>query len=446
MLIKNGLVALENSDEFQKLDIRVEGEKFTEFGENLSPKEGEEVLDASGKQILPGGIDPHVHFDEPGFESQEDFAHGSSAAISGGITTIIDMPCTSLPPVTSLANYKNKLGIVESKAVVDYGFFGGVSGNSLQEGFPKNMEELAPYVMGYKTYFVSGMETFKMVTPKDYPEILKTAKKLSRPVLLHAEDYEICSKLENKGDAPNTPKAFSASRPEEAEIEAVKTAVSIAKDVGADLHIVHVGTAKAVDYIKGDKISSETCPHYLAFDLDDFERIGSPLKICPPIKPNHNKDELWERLKNNEIDFMASDHAPSQKEQKYTDSIWDAYSGIPGCGTMYPFMYSKGFVEEKISLSQLTNLMSFNAAKRYGFDDRKGGIKEGKDADFVIINPEINHVIDGENLLSKGKVTPFDKMELNGVFEKTFIRGNLVHEYGKGVKVKGGFGKHILPK
>jgi dihydroorotase-like cyclic amidohydrolase len=183
----------------------------------------------------------------------------------------------------------------------------------------------------------------------------------------------------------------------------------------------------------------------LAFDLDDFEKIGSPLKICPPIKPNENKEKLWEALKNNEIDFLASDHAPAPAKQKLTESIWEAYSGIPGSGTMYPFIYSKGFVEEKISLSTLTSVMSLNAAKRYGFDDRKGGIKIGKDADFVIVNPNEKHIVDGKSSPSKGKVTPFDKMELNGVFEKTYVRGELVFDCKKGVVVKKGYGKHIRP-
>ena len=148
MIIKNSEIALPDRNELISLDIEIDQGKLVYIGENLK---GPDIIDAKGLQVFPGAIDPHVHFDEPGFTDREDFYHGTSAAASGGVTTIIDMPCTSIPPVTSLENLNNKLNIVNKRAVVDFGFYGGVSGQIMEADYQKNMAELAEFVMGFKT-------------------------------------------------------------------------------------------------------------------------------------------------------------------------------------------------------------------------------------------------------------------------------------------------------
>ncbi|MDZ7796915.1 MAG: amidohydrolase family protein [Candidatus Marinimicrobia bacterium] len=158
MIIKNGNIALHGSKHLITLDIETERGKIISMGEDLH---GTEVLDAEGLQIFPGAIDPHVHFNEPGFTGLEDFYHGSCEAVSGGVTTVIDMPCTSLPPVTSLENLQKKLDVVGKRSVVDFGFFGGISAQRYHSGYRTAMQELSKYVLGFKSYFLSGMDSFR---------------------------------------------------------------------------------------------------------------------------------------------------------------------------------------------------------------------------------------------------------------------------------------------
>jgi len=227
MIIKNGAVALPGREEPEAIDIRFRGEKIVELGKNLAGDE--EIIEAKGMLLLPGGIDPHVHFDDPGFTDREDFAFGSRFAASGGITTVIDMPCTSIPPVTTVANLEEKLKAVEKKAVIDYGFFGGVCPQSLGEGYPDNFRELSRIVFGFKTYFISVMELFSAVNHFQFRIILERAKELGTTILLHAEDYSyVAAATEYFMKRGDTPVYYYNSRPEAAEILAVRTALELA--------------------------------------------------------------------------------------------------------------------------------------------------------------------------------------------------------------------------
>ncbi|MGD9638074.1 MAG: allantoinase AllB [Alphaproteobacteria bacterium] len=440
--ISGAEVLIEGNEETILADILVKDGKIAAIGSDLP--DAKNTVEAKGLLALPGAIDSHVHFNDPGFETQEDFFQGTSAAASGGVTTIIDMPCTSLPPVTSLNNLENKLSIVSPKAIIDFAFHGGVSHLSMTEGFPLNMKEIAPYVAAYKTYTLSGMETFPKVSYDELDEVLKTAKELDRIVMVHAEDEDVCNQAKVNKES-NSPKEFSQSRPEEAEITAVKKVVSLAKKYQTDLHIVHIGTAKAASFLDEPYLSGETCPHYLAFTLDDFEKIGAPLKICPPIKPNHNKEELWQLVQNGKISFITSDHAPCPKERKQC-SIWQAYGGIPGVGTLFPYMFSEGYLKGKISLKKLSEITSLNTAKKFKLDDRKGSIKVGKDADIVLINAADEWLIKGDDFLSKGKVTPFENMIFKGKIYQTFVRGSKVYDHKDGICVARGYGNFQKPR
>ena len=161
------------------------------------------ILDCEGMITIPGGIDPHVHFDTPGFTHHEDFYHGSMSAAAGGVTTVIDMPCTSLPPVTNGKNFEEKFAAIKNESVIDYGLYGGVCANNF-ERFSQSMEELAgKKVKGFKTYFVSGMKTFPQISFPQFESILKKAKELNLPVLLHAEDADVISNMTKKYENAN---------------------------------------------------------------------------------------------------------------------------------------------------------------------------------------------------------------------------------------------------
>jgi len=444
MIIKNCEIALPDRNELISLDVEIDQGKLVYIGENL---EGPDIIDAKGLQIFPGAIDPHVHFDDPGFTDREDFYHGTACAASGGVTTIIDMPCTSIPPVISLNNLRSKLDIVSKKAVVDFGFFAGVSSQVMANDYRKNMAELAEFVMGFKTYFISGMDTFGALDLRQFQKVLARAKMLNRPVLLHAEDPGIVQEFTKAEKAKgNSWSNFYRSRPESAEYFAVTKAIAIAKATGAQLHIVHVGTGDAALLLKNEKnVSGETAPHYLEFSYKDLEKIGGALKTVPVVKDKGNSDVLWESLKNGTLDFIASDHAPAPTEQKNTGSAWTDYSGIPGSGTIFPYLYSEGLKKREMPLSRFLQVTSENAAKRYGFWDRKGSIEVGKDADLIFVDPKQNWTVKGEEFLSKGKTTPFENRTFSGKVVKTMLRGKFIYNSENGINVEPGYGKFIKP-
>ncbi len=444
MIIKNSKIALPDRNEFVSLDIEIDQGKIVSIGENL---QGSEILDASGMQIFPGAIDPHVHFNEPGFTDKEDFYHGTCAAASGGVTTIIDMPCTSVPPVTNLENFRTKLDTVKNKAVVDFGFFGGVSGQVMGADYQKNMAELAAYIMGFKTYFISGMDSFRSLSPDQLMKVLSEARKLQRPVLLHAEDPGIVNGLTKTQKALGKDWLnFFRSRPEEAEVFAVIKAIAAVRATGAQLHIVHVGSGEAAKLLANESnISGETAPHYLAFNNKDLERLGGALKTTPVVKSEGNSEILWECLTKGVLDFAASDHASAGADQKNTGSAWDDYSGIPGTGTLFPYLYSEGLRKRQFPLSRFLKITSENAAQKYGFFDRKGSIEINKDADFIFVNPNEEWQVKGKTFLSKGKITPFENMIFQGKIEKTILRGEIVFDSNSGIHVKPGYGQFIKP-
>lgn len=446
MIIKNGKVALPGRDDFIECDILIAGEKIESVGPDLFSPEKTGVIDALGCYVLPGGIDPHVHFDDPGYTEREDFYHGSAAAASGGITTVLDMPDTTVPPVVCAENLERKLSVVEKKSVIDFGLYGGVSGQAFEKGFPEWMEELADSVLGYKTYFVSGMEEFARLDHYRFRLVLEKASELGVPVLLHAEDFEyvhVATKKERLQG--NGPVQYYRSRPETAEILAVLAADELARETGARVHIVHIGSADAAEILKRGRLSGETGPHYLQFGLEDFTRIGAPLKCTPPVKGPGNSERLWRLLRDGVIRFVASDHAPCPTHEKNTGSIWTDYAGMPGSGTLLPFMFSEGYMKGRIGLRRLLEVTSGNAAGFYGLSG-KGSIEAGRDGDLVIIDPEKDWTVRGESFLSKGKITPFEGMTFRGRVKYTLVRGRVVYEDGKGICVEPGYGKYIKRK
>jgi allantoinase len=452
LIIRNGQVALPGETDFKEVDILIEGERIAAIGKALpdaAAAGGHGSVDARGIYVLPGGIDPHVHFDDPGYTSREDFYRGSCAAASGGITTVIDMPDTCIPPVINDENLKRKIGAIESKAVVDYGLYGGVSAQSFENGFPGNMESLCGEVLGYKSYFISGMDSFGRLDHYQFKQVLTRASGLGLPVLLHAEDYGyVTAATENAMQEGGAPIHYYNSRPETAEMLAALCAVRLAEESGADLHIVHIGTADVCDLLSRDTftrehITGETGPQYLEFDVTDFEAQGARLKCTPPLKGPGNREKLWRHLSEGVLSFAASDHAPCTPEEKNTGSIWTDYAGIPGCPTLLPYLFSEGFLQGRLSLPRLLQVVAENAARRYGLFDRKGSIEPGKHADFAFIDPARNWTVRGEELLSKGSVTPFENRTFSGRVVKTMVRGTLVYSVDKGVLVDGGYGAHI---
>ncbi len=468
MVIRGGVAALPGEADLVRVDLRVIEGRIAGLGKGIAPAVDEPVVEAKGLAVFPGAIDPHVHFDTPGFEQREDFRHGSMAAARGGVTTVIDMPCTSLPPATTVENLKEKLRAIEGQSVVDFALFGGISGSLAEESLARHMAELAPFVVGFKCYFLSGMESFTRVDHRTFARAVAKAAELGRPLLLHAEDYDYVTAATRAirgeagvpgGSKPGAAGAASAgdaaggeswadyvaSRPEAAELTAAASALALARGCEASLHVVHVGTAAAAELLAAGGATCETCPHYLAFSSADFERLGSALKTAPPVKSPGEAERLWRLLQEGRIAFVASDHAPAPFEEKHTGSVWTDYGGIPGTGTLFPYLYSEGLRAGRLDLPRFLEVIASGAAARYGLAARKGSIEIGKDADLALVDPQASRIVRGEELLSKGRITPFEGMRLRGEVVKTFVRGALVWDAPAQPERRGGSSGIVAP-
>ncbi len=408
-------------------------------------------VDANYCVVLPGAIDPHVHYDDPGFEWREDFYTGTLAAAFGGVTTVADMPCTSIPPIINAVNLQHKLNVISKKAVVDFTLWGGVSGTEFEDNSVRdNMHELKEQgVIGFKTYLISGMDDFTALVPSQLEEVAFIAKELDLPVAVHAEDKAFVEsrraqfQKENKNEITH----YCQARGIEAEVLAIKTVISIAQKTCAHFHIVHLTSKRGLELIEkaqaqGIYITTETCTHFLAFTQDDFEQRGSILKTAPPVRFAEDKEALWEGLRSGIISFVATDHAGCDyPKEKSTGSIWTDYGGIPGSELMVPFIFSEGFMKNRLSLQEMQKILSENAAQNYRLDSHKGSINIGKDADFVLIDPIAKTLMKNENLHSKGKYTPFNGRTFQDKIIKTIIRGEVIIEDGKFLG-KAGYGTY----
>jgi allantoinase len=450
MLIKGALAALPGEEDFRRVDMLVAGGKIAriaEAGSIAAAEGGGEILDAEGLMLFPGAIDPHVHFDEPGFTHREDFLHGSSEAARGGVTTVIDMPCTSLPPVTRLEALKNKLAAVSGKAVVDYAFYGGVNGLDSPAEIEAAVAELAPEVVGFKCYTVSGMETFTAVSPEQFAHAYQACASAGRPLLLHAEDPAVIQAAQAAlaaacGTATLAWKDYYASRPMTAEVEACAAALRLAGTDPRWLHIVHIGTASAAALVAAAGATCETCAHYLAFDEEDFERLGAALKTAPPVKEPTQKALLWRQLAEGTISFVTSDHAGAPGYEKFTGDPLTAYGGIPGTGTLFPYLLSEGLFAKRLTLKRFLEASAGAAAARYGLSRGKGSLEPGKDADFVLVDPEATTTIEPSAMFSKSVITPFAGLRLAGRIAGTFVRGTRVYATPRLASRAGGQNAH----
>ncbi|HLR36350.1 MAG TPA: dihydroorotase [Tissierellales bacterium] len=438
LIIKNANIPQGNDTVLT--NILVKDEKIAGFVDSVEGMEAREVLDAGGHLTLPGCIDSHTHFMYQGFPHRENFLTGTAAAAAGGITTVIDMPCCSVPSARSVDQLKLKIDLVEPQALVDYAMWGGVTGEDVREGWLHNVQEQADYgVVAFKAYMTPSVPTYPRVTDPEMYEAFKAVAETGLPIGIHAENYAMCDyyvkrfQKEGRMDGP----AWAEARMELAEKVAIELGISFAEDSGARLHIVHMSTgigAKLVREAKmrGLDVTSETCPHYLTLNYQEaMTKYGPLAKIAPPLRTKKDNEELWEGLANGSVDFIATDHAPyeieSEKHKKGMN-IWTSFPGIPGVETMVPILVSEGYNKGRISLSKLVDILSTNAAKHYGIYPKKGAMHIGSDADFTIINLDKRWTIDPKKQASMCGYLPLEGMELKGKVAKTIVRGHLVYK------------------
>jgi len=388
--------------------------------------------------VLPGVIDGHVHFNDPGFTHREDFASGTASAAAGGVTCVVDMPCTSQPPITDTEALATKVRAIQTKAYVDFMLWGGVSGNAMtDDSWRENLAELVESgIAAVKVYCLSGMESFSALDYDQIREVLEATEDLGISVGVHAEDPtivgELTTEVRNRGG--DEPADYASSRPSIAEVAAVRELIEICRTTGGRVHIVHLGSGAALDLItaaraEGVKITAETCPHFLQFTMDDLLRQGSLLKTAPVVKSIEDRERLWRGVAEGEIEYIATDHAPGQwPEEKNTGSIWTDYSGIPGVETLLPYLLSEGVSAGRMTLEQLVEQTSAHPARFFGVDDRKGAIREGHDADFVVVDDNVRWSVAGSELHNLNRYTPFEGHEFTGRIRATYLRGRAIFE------------------
>lgn len=370
---------------------------------------GAREVDARGLHVLPGGLDPHVHFNEPGRTGWEGIKTGSAALAAGGFSAYFDMPLNSTPPVTDGAAFDAKLEAARRSSAVDFGLWGGLVPGA-------RLEELAERgVIGLKAFMSnSGIGDFAHADDVTLYEGMATAARLGLLVAVHAENDALTAR--SRGP---TVRDWMDSRPLVAELEAISRAITFAEATGCALHIVHVSSGSGVALVtaaraRGVDVTCETCPHYLFLTPEDVEAIGPVAKCAPPIRDEPEQDALWDRLRAGEVDFVTSDHSPSSPELK-VGAFGDAWGGISGAQTTLELLLGAFAPEDAARLTT-------RAAARFGIAG-KGAIEPGFDADLALVDLSGAYTLRAEDLRYRHPVSPYVGRRLQARVARTLVRG-----------------------
>lgn len=426
---------LVSSKEVVEGDLLIEDGLISKMGGNIDVP-GAEEIDCSGKYVIPGVVDAHVHFRSPGYEYKEDWETGSRAALAGGVTTVFDMPNTN-PHTTTLEALEQKRALAGAKSLVNYGLFFGGTG--------KNIEEVkkAQGIVGVKVYM--GETTGQTIEgDSDFMEALlrQLFENTNRVVAIHAEDEETIKKhLEVYKDEKN-PEVHSLIRNDLVAFAAARRAVHLAKKYGGRLHICHMSTKKEVELMSKyleDSITCEVAPHHLIFTVSDYAKKGTLIKMNPPVRSAGDVEALWGALRDGVVSIIATDHAPhllKEKEQDY----WDAPAGIPGVEFSLPLMLN-AVNEGMLKLTDIVRLMCEGPANLFDIQN-KGMLKVGYDADITVVDMDKERVVQDSEVKSKCGWSPYAGMKLRGWPVMAFVGGILMMENGK--IVSGNKGKEVV--
>jgi allantoinase len=374
----------------------------------FDPGPAREEIDARGLTVLPGVIDAHVHFNEPGRTDWEGWATGTRALAAGGATACVEMPLNAHPPTVDGPAFDAKVAAARASAVVDFALWGGIVPGNLDR-----LDELAERgVVGFKAFMCdSGIADFPAVDEDTLGAGMARAAALDLPVAVHAEDPGTLRTPAGTGW-----RDFVASRPPEAEHRAIETAIALARETGCSLHVVHVSTAHGVDLVAQSDATCETCPHYLTLTEDDLEALGTRAKCAPPLRSAAERDALRDRI--GDLAFIASDHSPCPPDMKRGD-FTAAWGGISGCQTLLPLLLDLG-VEDVVRLT------SRGPAERLRLP--KGRIAPGADADLVLVDRDASYA---PELLDRHRLSPFAGRPLRGRVVRTLVRGTTVFDDGR---------------
>jgi allantoinase len=430
LVIRGGTVVTGSS--IGLADVAVTDGRISAVGPSLH-QDARHEIDASGLHVFPGGIDSHVHFNEPGRMEWETIANGSAALAAGGYTTFVDMPLNNLPVTIDGAAFDLKLAAAKRSSVVDFGFWGGL--------VPGNLDRLAELadrgVLGFKAFMCpSGIDEFPACDETTLREGMKRIAELGSILLVHAEDP---SKLSDPKGI--TARDFLESRPWEAELSAVHNAIAWAREAGCRLHIVHVSWVPSAALIQvarenGADVSGETCPHYLLYSEDDLERLGGLGKCAPPFRSAGSLDAMWTSLADGWLQMVVSDHSPCTLELKQGENFLRIWGGISGCQSTRQLLLA----QNRLDLSLIAALTSTNVANRFGLK-HKGDVAPGFDADLWLVDLSREDVVRRDGLLYRNPLSAHEGQPIRGRTVRTLVRGHTV--FKEGIVVGGAAGRPL---
>src|SRR5881409_3552816 len=445
-LIKNGTVVTA-TDQY-KGDVLVEDEKITVIGASLD-MHADEVIDATGKYVLPGGIDVHTHLDMPfgGTTSADDFETGTTAAAFGGTTSIVDFAIQYRGQTLhhAMETWANK---AEGKAVIDYGFHMIIT--ELNDQVEAEMDALVRQGVTSFKLFMAYPGVFMLDDASIFRALMRTGQN-GGTICMHAENGGVIDVLVKKAlaEGKTAPKYHALTRPARAEGEATHRAIALAEMAGVPIYVVHLSAAEALEMVtqardRGLPAYAETCPQYLFLSYDNYEEPGfdgAKYVMSPPLRPKETQDRLWRGLAGNDLQAISTDHCPfCMKEQKTLgrDDFSKIPNGAPGIETRMSLVYDGGVRTGRISLNRFVELTSTSPAKIFGLFPRKGTIAPGSDADIVVFDPNRTITLAANTLHMKVDYNPYEGRQVTGATDTVLSRGRVVIENGTFVGRKGG--------
>jgi allantoinase len=401
------------------------------------PAEGGDLIDAGANFLLPGLIDAHVHINEPGRTDWEGFATATRAAAAGGYTTLVDMPLNCLPSTTTPENLQLKRTAALNQCSVDYAFWGGVVHDNAG-----HIQPLADAgVLGYKCFLVNpGIDGFTMLNRSQLEAAMPLVAKTDLVLLAHAELPEAIeqstARIKAAGSDWRRYPTYLGSRPNKAEVDAIRLLIELSRKYRCRVHIVHLSSSQALADLQraraeGLPITVETCPHYLHFCAEEIADGSTLHKCAPPIRSRANRERLWQALSAGDIDLIATDHSPCPPEMKTRGggNFLDAWGGIASLQVALPVVWTEA-VKRNIPIASVVRWMSEQPARLAGLSHRKGCIQIGQDADLVVFDPDAEQRVDAAGLQHRHPITPYHGETLRGAVRTTFVRGEKVFDRG----------------
>lgn len=446
LLIKNGIIV--TATDIYNGDIYIDNGIITEIGIEIL-KKADEVIDAKGMYIIPGGVDVHTHFNlDVGIAvANDDFYTGTVAAACGGTTTIVDH--MGFGPKD--CNLKHQVDLyhkyADNNAVIDYSFHGVIQ--HINEEILEEMKSIVEEegISSFKAYLTYDYK----IDDEDMVKVFERLKELGGITTVHCENHGSIKYLRDRfvKDGLTSPKYHALSRPEEAEGEAVNRMINLAKISGdAPLYVVHLSTKLGLEYIKmarerGQKIYAETCPQYLILDKGKYElenNEGLKYIMSPPLRESYNCEELWKGINEGYIQTIATDHCPFsflKDKQLGKDDFTKCPNGAPGVEERIPLIFSEGVIKGKISINKFVEVCSTNPAKIFGLYPKKGTIQVGSDGDLVIIDPDKEEVLNINKLHSNVDYTAYEGVKVKGYPVMTISNGKVIFDRGSFLGKKG---------